>query len=102
MAFVPENFLMSEAALDKISEEATQHISLLDGAIKSMNLAVTRLQAMPADWTPAATFIDDQVTANPSDEEWLSMQVRKDKLTVDFLAMRDMAIAVKDAATAAR
>ena len=102
MAFTPENFLMAEAALDKIAEEATQHIGVVDTAISRLEAAVTRLQAMAADWSPAGAFIDTQVVANPADVEWLSLQVRKDKLVADFQAMRDLSIAVRDAATAAR
>ncbi len=102
VTFTPENFLMAEDALDRIAADATQHIRLVDEAIVRMENAVTRLQAMQSDWTPAVQFIDAQVVANPADAEWLSLQARKDKMVTDFLAMRDLAIAVRDAAVTAR
>ncbi len=102
MAFTPENYLMAEDALDQIAAGATQHLRLLDEAIIRMQNAVTRLQAMQGDWSPAVTFIDDQVVANPADAEWLSLQARKDKMVTNFVNMRDLAIAVKDAAVTAR
>ncbi len=102
MGFIPENFLMAEAALDQIATEATAHIRLVDSAIANLNAVVARFAEMPGVWAASGAFIDEQVVANPGDKEWLSLQTRKDKLTADFLAMRTTATAVKDAATAAR
>ncbi len=102
MAFTPENYLMSEDALDRIASDATRHIRLIDESISNMQTAVSRLQAMQGEWIPTVDFIDAQVVANPADAEWLDLQSRKNKMVTDFLAMRDNAIAVKDAAVAAR
>ena len=93
---------MAERALDRISTEATAHMQLVDQSIAGLEAAVSRLQAMGGEWTSAVDFIDAQVVANPTDEEWLTLQAKKDKMVADFLAMRDTSIAVKDAAVAAR
>lgn len=102
MAFTPDNFLMATRALDKISEEATNSLNRVDGAIAQLVTAASQLQAMQTAWTPAVTFIDDQAIANPTDESWQALKAEKDKLVADFLVMRDLAIAVRNAAQTAR
>lgn len=67
MAFTPENFLTAERALDQIAQEATNHFNRMDGAIEQLILAADRLAAMGTEWSPAATYIDDQAAANPLD-----------------------------------
>lgn len=98
MAFTPTNFLEAENALDVIAQEARQSRNIMDQGIKQLELAATRLTDMQANWGNAVTFIDDQAVAFPADEQWTTLKERKDKMVTDFLAMRDKAIAVRNAA----
>lgn len=102
MAFTPTNFLEGTRALDQVAQEATSHRNLMDQGIRQLEQAASRLQAMGTDWSAAATFIDDQAAANPTDEDWQSLKARKDKMVADFASMRDLSISVRDAATTAR
>ena len=102
VAFTPENFLMAERAMNQIGVDATAYFTNMDRAIEQMITASANLSGMAAAWTSTVTFIDAQAAANPGDASWQALLARKDKIVVDFIAMRDLTAAVKDAAVAAR
>ncbi len=102
MAFTPENFLMAERALNQISIDATQFFTNSDRAIEQIVTSASSLSGMPAAWAAAVTFIDGEATANPGDADWQAIKARKDKMVTDFIAMRNIVQAVRDAAIAAR
>ena len=102
MAFTPENYLMALRALDQIGTDATAFFTNMDRAIEQMIQAAASLTGMAAAWTSTVTFIDAQAAANPGDAGWQALLARKDQIVIDFVAMRDEAAAVKDAAVAAR
>lgn len=102
MSFTPENFLLAERALDQITQMATDHFDVMDAGIKRLVQAVQSLQNMQGDWTAAATYIDNQATAFPTDQDWQRLKARKDKIVTAFLMMRDRATLVRDAAQTSR
>lgn len=102
MAFNPENYLMAERALDQISTEATSHIVKTDDSIARLGAAAAGLSAMGAAWASTVSFIDTEAQTNPVDEQWQILLARKDKIVQNFIEMRDLAIAVRDAAVSAR
>ena len=102
MSFVPENFLMAERALDQISVDATAFFTNSDRAIEQIVAAAASLAGMAAAWSAAVAFIDAQAVANPGNTEWDALLARKDKLTSDFIVMRNLVQSVRDAAIAAR
>ncbi len=102
MAFTPENYLMAERAMDQVGIDATAFFKNSDRAIEQIVAAATSLAGMAAQWSPAVTFIDAEVVANPGDTDWDALKARKDKLTADFLAMRNLVQSVRDAAILAR
>ena len=102
MAFTPENYLMALRALDQIGTDATAYFTNTDRAIEQMIQAAANLSGMAAAWSSTVTFIDAQAAANSGDAGWQALLARKDKIVVDFVAMRDLTAAVKDAAIAAR
>ena len=93
---------MALRALDQIGTDATAHFTNMDRAIEQMIQAAANLSGMAAAWSSTVAFIDAQAAANPGDAEWQALLARKDKIVVDFVAMRDLTAAVKDAAIAAR
>ena len=102
MAFTPENFLMAERALDQIGVDATAYFTNSDRAIEQVVAAANNLSLMAAAWSAAVAFIDAEAAAAPGDVEWQALLARKDKLTADFIGMRNLVQAVRDAAIAAR
>lgn len=102
MAFTPTNFLTADRALDQIGQDATTYFNNGDRAIEQIVQAANNLAAMQTAWGPAIAFIDAQAAANPSDEQWAALKARKDKMVANFFQMRDLIIAVRDAAQAAR
>lgn len=101
MAFVPDNYLTAEQALDRIGGDATNFHQQVGRAITDLTNAHARLAAMAGDWGAAVQYIEAQATANPSSEEWQALKSRKDLLVADFISMRNRAEAVKNAAIAA-
>ena len=101
MAFTPENFLTARNALTMIVREATSHKQTMDNGVDQLVRAAANLQNMAAEWLDAKNFITAQVVANPSDETWARLKDELDQVVIDFLAMRDTAIAKRDAAQAA-
>ena len=102
MAFLPENFLMAERALDQISVDATASFTNMDRAVDQLSSASAALAAMTAAWTPAVNYITAEAAAAPGDAGWQSLLARKDKLVADFLAMQTLVQAVRTAAITAR
>ncbi len=102
MAFTPENFLMAERALDQIGVDATAYFTNSDRAIEQIVAAASSLAGMGAEWSSAVAFVDTQEAANPGDKDWEALKARKDKMVVDFIAMRNLVQSVRDAAIAAR
>lgn len=102
MAFTPENYLMAERALDQITTEATSLFTKTDDSIMRLTAAAASLSGMGAEWSSTVTFIDAEAAANLGDEQWQVLLARKDKIVASFIEMRDIAIAVRDAAITAR
>ena len=102
MAFLPENFLMAERAMDQISLDATSYFTNMDRGVEQLALAATNLAAMAAAWAAAVDYIDAQALALPGDTGWQALKLRKDKLVADFIAMRTLSQSVRNAAQAAR
>jgi len=101
MSTNPSNYLQAEAALDNIVEEASTYNDRVDRAIQHISTAYDELAAMASKWTTAATYIENQATANPDDALWQELKARKDQIVTDFQAMRDRAQAIRDAANGA-
>ncbi len=102
MSFTPQNYLMAERALDQISTEATQFFNKTDDSITRLTAAAASLSSMGADWATTVAFIDSEAQANPVDEQWQVLLARKDKIVSSFIEMRDLAIAVQNAAVTVR
>ncbi len=102
MAFTPENYLMAERALDQITTEATSLFTKVDDAIIRLTDLSASLSGMGSNWSSTVAFIDTEAAANPGDEQWQILLVRKNKIVAGFIEMRDIAIAVRDAAVTAR
>lgn len=101
MAFIPDNYLTAQRALAQITTDATSFHTDVSRGIEILTQAHAKLAAMGADWKAAVDFIQAQADANPADEEWKALASQKDKLVADFIAMRNRALAVRNAATAA-
>ncbi len=102
MSFTPDNYLMAEQALDHIGTDATAFFKNSDRAIEQIVAAAANLDAIPAAWADTVALIDAKEAASPGDKDWEALKARKDKMVVDFKAMRDLVQSVRDAAIAAR
>ena len=101
MVFTVDSYLKAERALAQIVVDATAHDADVSRGIETLTAAHTKLDAMLATWTPAAEWLEETALANPDDQGWQSLKVRKDKIIGDYMAMVVRAQAVRDAANAA-
>lgn len=101
MAFVPDNYLTAERALDQIITDATSSHTDVTRGIETITNAHSKLAAMATAWQDAVALIDTEAANNPGDPQWQELKARKDKIVADFLVMRDRARNVRDAANAA-
>jgi len=101
MSTNPSNYLQAEAALDTIVQEASRNSDRVDRALTQLGSAYSDLAAMGSKWNTAATYIENQATANADDALWQELKARKDQIVTDFQAMRDRAQAIRDAANGA-
>jgi len=92
MTFTPDSFMQAEAAVAKIVSEATREIERYEQKAHDIGLIAARLaemsQAAPTGWLGAVTYINDQVTANPGDADWVDIKGRMDKIVGDFTAAK--------------
>jgi hypothetical protein len=101
MTFPVDSYLTAERALAQITVDATAHHTDVARGIETLTSAHAKLNAMGASWRPAVTYINAQAAANPSNAEWQALKARTDMIVADFIAMRNRALSIRDAAIAA-
>lgn len=104
MAFTPDNFMSAERALDQMSVEGVAAMKNVERAIEQIEQNTAILEDLPNlnGWKSTADYINEQQALFPDDEEWKALKRRKTKLFQDARDMKARALAIRDAANAAK
>jgi hypothetical protein len=95
-------FVEARQALLQIIADTVAHNSTVDQSIDRITTSHAQLDAMGSKWKSTIDFINDSAAADPRDPAWASMKSEANKVVSDFVAMRNRAAVIRDAAIAAK
>ena len=102
MSTKPKGFIEAKSALAQIVADAASHNGTVDQSVERIKVSHAQLSAMADKWKSAVVFITAQASAAPDDPVWKALKLETDKVVADFVAMRDRAKSIRDAALAAK
>jgi hypothetical protein len=95
-------FVEARQALLQIIADTVAHNNTVNQSIDRITTSHAQLDAMNVKWKSTIDFINDSADADAQDPAWASMKSEAAKVVDDFVAMRNRAAVIRDAAISAK
>ena len=102
--FTPDSYTRARAAQDQATTQVAQIAVRVENAVAVLQALETELtqlgQAAPNGWAGLASYVSAEAVANPTDEDWASLDSQVGKLVADFQAKKTEVEAINAAIAA--
>jgi len=88
------DYTTARSQLTALGNTITANVDRLRNSKAQATTADNSLGGLSASSATLRTFIDDQATANPSDDLWLDLKAEKDEMVTNFLARKTTSAAM--------
>ena len=89
------DYISAKAALNQIASNVESQRTKLQRAKTFTDTAESALNALPTAYAAIVTYINDQATANPSEDLWQLLKDEKDEMVTAFQALKAVATSMK-------
>ena len=94
---MPTTFAEAKTALDDISSVISSRRKELKSILQQATINVAALAALQTDFAALLADVNANLAANPADVAYQQQKAEKDLLVQEFLALKVVATAIRDA-----